>query len=211
MGPPCCLRVSGFPLLLTSEFQVKVTLLLTVSQSVWRSVESTLGLVTRYYFLSEGCCLKIAVLSLWGALSDDRSGLLDAWTWYLLIYHGEWSHPNAFLRKSLTSICVLKLVVCILINLSVCIFFTRTIARIRLGLAEAEAEVTLRLTVSQSVSTVLSSPLWDLRPDISSVWNLLSCFCGTPSLTRCWVCLMSVTASINWHLMSKAFNYQIML
>jgi hypothetical protein len=32
----------------------------------------------------------------------------------------------------------------------------------------AEAEVTLRLTVSQSVSqyVLVSSPLWDLRPDI---------------------------------------------
>jgi hypothetical protein len=34
-----------------------------------------LGLVTRYYFLSEGCCLKVAVLCLWGALSDERAGL----------------------------------------------------------------------------------------------------------------------------------------
>jgi hypothetical protein len=31
--------------------------------------------VARYYFLSNGCCLKVAVLSLWGALSDERSGL----------------------------------------------------------------------------------------------------------------------------------------
>jgi hypothetical protein len=30
------------------------------------------GLVT---FLSEGCCLKVAVLFLWGALSDERKGL----------------------------------------------------------------------------------------------------------------------------------------
>jgi hypothetical protein len=47
-------------------------------------------------------------------------------------------------------------------------------------------EVTLRLTVSQSV-------LWDLRLDITScrniaVWNLLSCFCGAPCLTREQVC-----------------------
>jgi hypothetical protein len=32
-------------------------------------------LVTRYYFLPESCFLKVAVLSLWGALSDERSGL----------------------------------------------------------------------------------------------------------------------------------------
>jgi hypothetical protein len=32
--------------------------------------------VARYYFLSEGCFLKFAVLSFWSALSDERSGLL---------------------------------------------------------------------------------------------------------------------------------------
>jgi hypothetical protein len=48
----------------------------------WRSlsqyvlISSTLvGLATRYYFLSECCCLKIAVLFLCGALSDERTGL----------------------------------------------------------------------------------------------------------------------------------------
>jgi hypothetical protein len=34
-----------------------------------------MGLVTKYYFLFEGCFFKFAVLSLWGALSDERSGL----------------------------------------------------------------------------------------------------------------------------------------
>jgi hypothetical protein len=48
---------------------------LTVSQSVYLGVEPTLGLVTRYYFLSEGFCLKVAVLFLWGALSDERTGV----------------------------------------------------------------------------------------------------------------------------------------
>jgi hypothetical protein len=32
------------------------------SQSVCRGVEQALGLVIRYYFLSKGCCLKVAVL-----------------------------------------------------------------------------------------------------------------------------------------------------
>jgi hypothetical protein len=46
----------------------------SVSQYVL--VSSTLvGLATRYYFLSECCCQKFAVLSLWGALSDERTGL----------------------------------------------------------------------------------------------------------------------------------------
>jgi hypothetical protein len=33
------------------------------------------GLATRYYFLSECCYLKFAALFLWGALSDERTGL----------------------------------------------------------------------------------------------------------------------------------------
>jgi hypothetical protein len=33
------------------------------------------GIVTRYYFLSECYCLNFAVLFLWGALSDERTGL----------------------------------------------------------------------------------------------------------------------------------------
>jgi hypothetical protein len=50
--------------------EVEVTLRLTVSQYVL--VSSTLvGLATRYYFLSECCCLKFAVLYLLGTLSDN--------------------------------------------------------------------------------------------------------------------------------------------
>jgi hypothetical protein len=47
----------------------------TDGQSVCQGIEPTLGLVTKYYFLSEGRFLKVAVLFLWGALSDERSGL----------------------------------------------------------------------------------------------------------------------------------------
>jgi hypothetical protein len=47
----------------------------SVSQSVCIGVEPTLWLVTRYYFLSEDCCLKVAVLFLWDALSDERTDL----------------------------------------------------------------------------------------------------------------------------------------
>jgi hypothetical protein len=46
----------------------------SVSQYVL--VSSTLvALATRYYFLSECCCLKFAVLYLLGTLSDERTGL----------------------------------------------------------------------------------------------------------------------------------------
>jgi hypothetical protein len=57
----------------------------------------------------------------------------------------------------------------------------------------AEAEVALRLTVSQYV--LVSSPLWDLGPDIRYLWKFLSCLCGAPSLTRGRICLLSVTVS----------------
>jgi hypothetical protein len=54
--------------------EVEVTLRMTVSQYVF--VSSTLvGLAPRYYFLSESYCLKFAVLYLWGALFDERTGL----------------------------------------------------------------------------------------------------------------------------------------
>jgi hypothetical protein len=45
-----------------------------VSQYVFVS-SSLVGLATRYYFLSECCCPKFAVLFLCGALSDERTGL----------------------------------------------------------------------------------------------------------------------------------------
>jgi hypothetical protein len=47
----------------------------SVSKCVCLGVEPTLGLVTWYYFLSEGYCLKVVVLFLWGALSDKRIGM----------------------------------------------------------------------------------------------------------------------------------------
>jgi hypothetical protein len=47
----------------------------SVSQSVCLGIEHLLGLTTRYYFLSDCCCLKFAVLFLLSALSDERKGL----------------------------------------------------------------------------------------------------------------------------------------
>jgi hypothetical protein len=48
----------------------------TDGESVNILVSRTLvGLATSYYFLSECCCQKFAVLFLWGALSDERTGL----------------------------------------------------------------------------------------------------------------------------------------
>jgi hypothetical protein len=53
--------------------QVKVTLQLTFSQLVCLGVEPHLGLMTRYFFYL--FFVKVAVLSIWGALSDERTGL----------------------------------------------------------------------------------------------------------------------------------------
>jgi hypothetical protein len=61
-----------------AEVKVELTLRLKVSQSVSQYVLVSSTLVeraTRCYFLSECCCLKFAVLYLWGALSDERTGL----------------------------------------------------------------------------------------------------------------------------------------
>jgi hypothetical protein len=55
--------------------------------------------------------------------------------------------------------------------------------------------VTLRLTVSQSVSQSVSKSWCRAQSGahdqtVITVWQLRSCFCGAPSLTRGWVCLL---------------------
>jgi positive regulator of sigma E activity len=55
----------------TNSVKVEVTLRLTVSQSVSLGIEPHLGLVTRYLFFF----LQLRVCFLWGALSDERTGL----------------------------------------------------------------------------------------------------------------------------------------
>jgi hypothetical protein len=59
------------------KVKVKVTLRLTVSQSVsmsWCRTQS--GTLTRVFFF------KVIVLSFWGALSDERSGLSFVSLWH---------------------------------------------------------------------------------------------------------------------------------
>jgi hypothetical protein len=53
-----------------------------------------------------------------------------------------------------------------------------------------EVEVTLRLTASQSVSLGVERPSGAHDQIFFTVWHLRSCFCGAPSLTRGWVCLL---------------------
>jgi hypothetical protein len=65
-------------------------------------------------------------------------------------------------------------------------------------LIKVEVEVNSRLTVSQHV--LVSSPLWDLLPDITSylkvyIWKLLSYFYGAPSLTKRQVCSLQCNHS----------------
>jgi hypothetical protein len=68
------LRIYPFSTIVEICVEVEVTFRLTVSQYVL--VSSTLvGLATRYYFLSECCCSKVAALFLWDSLSDERAGL----------------------------------------------------------------------------------------------------------------------------------------
>jgi hypothetical protein len=57
--------------------KVKVTLRLTVSQSVCLGVEPTLAFVARYYVLSEGFCLVSMECSLWW---EDGSAICSAIT-----------------------------------------------------------------------------------------------------------------------------------
>jgi hypothetical protein len=75
------------------EVEVEVALRLMVSQSVCIGVEPTLQLVTRYYFLSEHCCLKVAVFFLWGALSDERTDLSRTEP-VTILYCLRWDSPN---------------------------------------------------------------------------------------------------------------------
>jgi hypothetical protein len=57
-----------------NSVRVRVTLQLTVSQSVSLGVEPNLGLLTRDLFFF---FLKVTVLSFGGALSDERSGFSE--------------------------------------------------------------------------------------------------------------------------------------
>jgi hypothetical protein len=58
-------------------------------------------------------------------------------------------------------------------------------------------------SVSQYV--LVSSPLWNLWP-LLSVWKLLCCLCGAPSLTRgrvCWLNWLEVKVTYGWRSKSK--------
>jgi hypothetical protein len=83
-------RVCSFQIASAAFLKVKVevTLWLTVSQSVSQSVclgvEPTLGLLSRYYFLSECCCLKAVVVSvgspLWREVESAVGNAITQWS-----------------------------------------------------------------------------------------------------------------------------------
>jgi hypothetical protein len=140
----------------------------SVSQYVL--VSSTLvGLATRYYFLSECYCLNFLSVSQFVLVSSTLVGL--ATKYYFL---SECCYLN-FLSQS----------VCLGIE-HPCGTCDQILFPVGMLLSE--------FSVNQSVSmSWYRTPLWDLRPDITccrnvAVWNLLSCFCGQPSLTRGRVC-----------------------
>jgi hypothetical protein len=58
--------------------EVKVTLRLTVSQSVCLGVMPKSGKFDQSFFF-----YKVTVLSFWGALSDERPGLSSDWRLYM--------------------------------------------------------------------------------------------------------------------------------
>jgi hypothetical protein len=60
----------------TLGYPYQLTLSIEVEVEIEDTLRTALGLVTRYYSLSEGCCLKVAVLFLWSAFSDERRAIL---------------------------------------------------------------------------------------------------------------------------------------
>jgi hypothetical protein len=69
-----CWKVMPFYMTSQHFLNVRVTLRLTVSQYVLVS-RPLCGRLTRYCLLFESLGMKFVVLSLWGALSDERPGL----------------------------------------------------------------------------------------------------------------------------------------
>jgi hypothetical protein len=144
----------------------------SVSQSVCRGIEPTLALVARYYFLPEGCFLKVAVLSSWGTLSEVEFEVEVT----LQLTVGQY----------------------VLVSSTLVVLSTRYYFLLECcwGLRSRYDWRSIGQSVSQYVLGL--SPPWDLRPDINSIWISLCCLCWAPCLTRRQICLLSVTVSNNF-------------
>jgi hypothetical protein len=143
--------------------RVRVILRLTVSQSVCLGVEPTSWTFDQILLPFQEFGLEFVVLSLWGALSDERPGL-------------------PFVSRSLVICLCVHLLFTFLcfIPLPYILYTLYTTYNTyktsfspcsvqQTSWSRVGVEVTLRLTVSQSVSlSWYRAPLWDLRPDITS-------------------------------------------
>jgi hypothetical protein len=128
--------------------------------------------------LSERC-----VLSLWGALSDERSGLScnsQSAAMYRYLYQGFTCH--VFYSSAM-------LVYTIHTELfSVPARYSRHLTSRIITTVEVCWSSKLLYDLRSVSMSSYRAPLWDLRPDITSCWNvavsnLRSCFCVAPSLT----------------------------
>jgi hypothetical protein len=101
----------------SQSVRVRVTLQLTVSQSVSLGVEPNLGLLTRdifFFFLKLQSCLT------WGALSDERSGLS------FVSLQSVYSSQSVF-TSFIYNLCYTQ-VICTIVNLSIyVVLYTFTI------------------------------------------------------------------------------------
>jgi hypothetical protein len=153
-------------ILLIKQVKVKFKLRLTASQSVSLGVEPHLELMASYY------CLTVTVLFLWGALSDERTGLLFV-------------HAAGPCQRSLSRVRV---------PWDLRPYFTVSDLRISFSslLIKIKVKVTLRLTVSQSVNLGVEPHLGLMTRYLVlfDSYGLVS-FCGAPSLTRGRACLLS--------------------
>jgi hypothetical protein len=84
----------------------------TDGQTACLGVKPTLGLMTRYYFPSDGCCLKVEVLFLWSVLSDKRTSwvvvVTDGQSAYLGTPSGPWPDFSYFLSFAWQLLCSLS-------------------------------------------------------------------------------------------------------
>jgi hypothetical protein len=175
--------------------EVEITLRLTIGQYV--SVSCTLvGLATIYYFLSECCCLKFAVLYLWGALSDERSCLQFAVSGCYFTTDGQSvcigiEHPCGTCDQILLPIGMLLSEICGLVSVghplwredgsAICSVITEWSELLRthnqtslshLRLPQPGGEVRLVYDWRSVSMSWYRAPLWDLWPDITSCRNV---------------------------------------
>jgi hypothetical protein len=163
----------------------------SVSQSVSLGVEPPLGLMIRYY------CLTVTVLFLWGALSDERTGLSFVYA------AGPCQHILPRVRFPWDSLPYF-----IVSNSRLPFLSPPTTRRVMVEVFDpASTRVWTELKSSQSQSHIATDGQsvclsWCRAPAGAHdqmflfVWKLLSYPCGAPSLTRGRVCHLNWTAGV---------------